>query len=700
MDDHIRVQDPHINHAGSMVITDAGSYYTSSTVEEALQEIGAGTAITGYVPYTGATSNVNLGSRTLTAQSLVATTLTVPTVTGDTSFTGTVSILSGLGVSGTTNLNGQVNFNSIALFSNGTAASPSISFSSDTDTGFYRIGSDTIGVAAGGLTSLSITTSSSNASITAGTTLAADTVPVTLTLSPQSAYSSAVTNVTGANLILQGGDGVGSTRLNDGIVHINGYKQKITYTADYSPASSSDYSGAALWLDITTSGTSALNRIGMALDFKAGYTGAYFTEALFFDSQVAGTDTSYTGDTVVYSYRPGGNRGIGGFSRAVTTGHNIGLMTLAGHGDMNYGTWSAATANKNDAINIGIFAAARNVNTGGIYVAGYFKTDSVSSAPVVNSSAALLCSNGTLAVDIFRAEDNTTTVLTIDSGGNTVKVGQAPQTSGVPKIFDLLNADCTTMTASTEATQVEFDIRNGDRQWSTGALTLQRDFIIRAPRYSFVAASTVTTGITFVITGAPQASTNCTMTNAFCAQIGANANIGPTSAGQIYGAIDVPAHTMTVTGTTQVTSVGPAGIRIGQITMSDASAVTIDTASSLYIADAPTGGGAGPATITNSYQIWCDGTTPVRLDGSLLIGGIAAPETGSTNTLSIINGTAPDNGLTDSVIFYSSDDAAGHTIPSFYCEGTNVIATGQADSASSVRVKVRINGTVVTLLAI
>lgn len=74
--------------------------------------------------------------------------------------------------------------------------------------------------------------------------------------------------------------------------------------------------------------------------------------------------------------------------------------------------------------------------------------------------------------------------------------------------------------------------------------------------------------------------------------------------------------------------------------------------------------------------------------------------TSAASVLGIINGTAPTTGPADSVQFYSTDDAAGHTIPSFFCEGTNVLATGQADSASSVRVKMRINGTVVTLLAI
>lgn len=94
------------------------------------------------------------------------------------------------------------------------------------------------------------------------------------------------------------------------------------------------------------------------------------------------------------------------------------------------------------------------------------------------------------------------------------------------------------------------------------------------------------------------------------------------------------------------------------------------------------------------------GTERARItDSGLAIGGTSFGAS-ATKVLSIANGTAPTTGPADTVQFYSSDDAAGHTIPSFYCEGTNVIATGQADSASSVRVKMRINGTVVTLLAV
>lgn len=82
--------------------------------------------------------------------------------------------------------------------------------------------------------------------------------------------------------------------------------------------------------------------------------------------------------------------------------------------------------------------------------------------------------------------------------------------------------------------------------------------------------------------------------------------------------------------------------------------------------------------------------------------GVGTSTFGSSaaGVLAIANGTAPTTGPADTVQFYSSDDSAGNTVPSFYCEGSGVVATGQADSVSSVRVKMRINGTVCTFLCI
>lgn len=118
------------------------------------------------------------------------------------------------------------------------------------------------------------------------------------------------------------------------------------------------------------------------------------------------------------------------------------------------------------------------------------------------------------------------------------------------------------------------------------------------------------------------------------------------------------------------------------------------------------GGGAAP-NVDLSFFGPSGRAVIFEADNTLDIGqsGANRPRTGYFGTSLISPFLRTSNGATgaavnDTVQFYGSDDAAGHTIPSFYCEGTNVIATGQADSASSVRVKIRVNGTVVTLLAI
>lgn len=80
--------------------------------------------------------------------------------------------------------------------------------------------------------------------------------------------------------------------------------------------------------------------------------------------------------------------------------------------------------------------------------------------------------------------------------------------------------------------------------------------------------------------------------------------------------------------------------------------------------------------------------------------GTATFDATGRSVLAMFTGTAPGAGLADTVQFYSTDNSAGHTIPSFFCEGTEVVATGQADSASSVRVLMRFQGTVRTFLCI
>lgn len=281
------------------------------------------------------------------------------------------------------------------------------------------------------------------------------------------------------------------------------------------------------------------------------------------------------------------------------------------------------------------------------------------------------------------------------SGGAALNVTQTALASDNPQAFAVIAGAHTACTASAETIDVDFDL-DATLQHATGAITTQRCMVIRPRAYSFVGASTVTTAVGVSIVASPSAGSNATFTNTYGLQVGGTVTIGATSASMTYGAVNLPAYTVTVTGTTQVTSVGFAQQRIGILTITDSSAVTIDTAASLYIAGAPAA--AGSVTLTASYALWVDAGI-ARFDGSVLIGGTAI-ETGSTNTLSIFNGTAPDNGVADTVQFYSSDNSAGHTIPSWYTEGTEAVMTGQLDIASANRLRVRVNGTVYQILCV
>ena len=210
---------------------------------------------------------------------------------------------------------------------------------------------------------------------------------------------------------------------------------------------------------------------------------------------------------------------------------------------------------------------------------------------------------------------NETDVTNLGASG--IAFASAAASSGTPVFLTFTPASHTSLIASVEVIDFNFNLAHTvERQ--AGSVTTQRAMVITAPTYSFsVGAATITTGSTLAISGTPQAGTNTTYTNLFGLQIGGAVTAGPTSAGFIYGVINIPAHTVTVTGTTQVTSVGPAGLRIGQITFTDASAATIDTASSLYVANAPVA--AGSAVITSPYAIWVDAGN-VRLDGAVGIG--------------------------------------------------------------------------------
>jgi len=198
------------------------------------------------------------------------------------------------------------------------------------------------------------------------------------------------------------------------------------------------------------------------------------------------------------------------------------------------------------------------------------------------------------------------------SPGATMDIASSVSTSGAPKSFRVTGAAHTNLTASTEVTSMNLNFGQ-TKTWSTGDFATQREIVVSAPTYGFNAASTITTAITFAIDKAPSPGSNATFTSAICAQLGGNAGTYPSVTGFFYNAVQIPAHTLTMSGTTNVTSSNTAMFAIGQLTITDSSALTYDNASSLYIADAPVA--AGSVTLTNKYAIFADAGLN-RFDGN------------------------------------------------------------------------------------
>jgi len=77
---------------------------------------------------------------------------------------------------------------------------------------------------------------------------------------------------------------------------------------------------------------------------------------------------------------------------------------------------------------------------------------------------------------------------------------------------------------------------------------------------------------------------------------------------------------ITISGSTNITrAAGFDMVALEAPTYSAASALTIDLSATLYVAGAPVGGGAGPATLTNTYVLWLDSGL-FRCDGEILLG--------------------------------------------------------------------------------
>ena len=165
----------------------------------------------------------------------------------------------------------------------------------------------------------------------------------------------------------------------------------------------------AINYQITSAGSSSFTNRAYNIDYLAGYTGSSQTNAFRVSNAVAGTGTAMVNGVA--------NLGTSAATNGTTTGTNIGTYSNAANGNINIGVLGRAITNKNSATNIGVMGLGINTGTSPIEVGGFFGMQITD--PTISTSAALMCDNGSEAVDIFVARDNGTKVWSIADGGNT-----------------------------------------------------------------------------------------------------------------------------------------------------------------------------------------------------------------------------------------------------------------------------------------
>lgn len=193
---------------------------------------------------------------------------------------------------------------------------------------------------------------------------------------------------------------------------------------------------------------------------------------------------------------------------------------------------------------------------------------------------------------------------------------------------------------------------------ASGTATSWTGSSFQRPTLAASNTSVVTTdAATVYIANGPAAGTNQTLTNSWGLWVDDGAvrldltTSKASAASAVCRALYLPAATQTISGSTNITTAtGYNYIEVAQPTMSAASAMTITNAATLYIADAPAAGGAGPAAITNAYAVWVD-SGAVRFDGAATIGG-ALTQTGAidANSTMTLSGTLTMDGTNNAII--------------------------------------------------
>lgn len=186
------------------------------------------------------------------------------------------------------------------------------------------------------------------------------------------------------------------------------------------------------------------------------------------------------------------------------------------------------------------------------------------SAQGTNISFQTTNNGGTTLVESFLiSSSGSTFTQAIQSTTSTfITFTQAASTGGNQTGILYTGGASTGLTASAEIIDVNYNLAR-TIQRATGAVTTQRAYLVQAPTYSFVGASTITDAATVAISGAPVAGTNATITRtyAFWVQSGnarVDGNITSRGGARTWGTEDGQTLAFQTNGTTRwtITSTG------------------------------------------------------------------------------------------------------------------------------------------------
>lgn len=195
--------------------------------------------------------------------------------------------------------------------------------------------------------------------------------------------------------------------------------------------------------------------------------------------------------------------------------------------------------------------------------------------------------------------------------------------------------------------------------WANGTVALQRENVWVAPTYLQTSGTQVMTVAVHHDFGSIPKITGTTnsLTGARVARFGGDAAQGVTAAATTYVGIELVASTITYTGATQVTStVAASQLRLDVLTLTDASAVTVNRAASLDIVGPVAA--AGSVTLTDPLSVYVR-TGTSKFNGRVIM-------------------SAPNSAIADAALdasqlsFYLNEAGNLVTVKAKYADGTTI----------------------------